>query len=113
VGLLVVTGDGLRHLRRLGFDQAELHGLVAVGLCGLALHDHAWTGLQHRRRLDGPVLGEQLRHADFSADDSGDHGYFPCSFPNALISTSTPAGRSSFISASTVCGVGSKMSMSR
>jgi hypothetical protein len=30
-----------------------------------------------------------------------------------LISTSTPAGRSSFINASTVCGVGSKMSISR
>src|ERR1017187_119678 len=34
-------------------------------------------------------------------------------FPNALISTSTPAGRSSFISASTVCWVGSRMSKSR
>ena len=33
--------------------------------------------------------------------------------PNALISTSTPAGRSSFISASTVCCVGSSMSNSR
>src|SRR5271163_823262 len=36
-----------------------------------------------------------------------------CSLPNALISTSTPAGRSSFIRASTVCGVGSKMSSRR
>src|SRR5215471_13885326 len=36
-----------------------------------------------------------------------------CSFPNALISTSTPAGRSSFMSASTVWGVGSRMSISR
>src|ERR1039457_364547 len=34
-------------------------------------------------------------------------------FPNALISTSTPAGRSSFIKASTVCWVGSRMSSSR
>src|SRR5215207_7630386 len=32
---------------------------------------------------------------------------------NALISTSTPAGRSSFMSASTVCGVGSRMSIRR
>src|SRR5580698_9524251 len=39
-------------------------------------------------------------------------GYL-CSFPNALISTSTPAGRSSFISASTVCCVGSRISSSR
>src|SRR5215475_7769196 len=33
--------------------------------------------------------------------------------PYSLISTSTPAARSSFISASTVCGVGSMMSKSR
>src|SRR5215207_3932251 len=39
--------------------------------------------------------------------------HFYLSLPNALISTSTPAGRSSFISASTVCGVGSRMSISR
>src|SRR5215813_1224431 len=39
--------------------------------------------------------------------------FYLCSLPNALISTSTPAGRSSFISASTVCGVGSRMSSSR
>ena len=38
---------------------------------------------------------------------------YACSLPNALISTSTPAGRSSFISASTVCDVGSKMSIRR
>src|SRR5439155_7013852 len=41
------------------------------------------------------------------------HMVYLCSFPNALISTSTPAGRSSFISASTVCGVGSRMSSKR
>src|SRR5437879_9702104 len=41
------------------------------------------------------------------------HLTYLCSLPNALISTSTPAGKSSFISASTVWGVGSKMSMSR
>src|SRR4029077_4797988 len=40
--------------------------------------------------------------------------YFPvCSRPNALISTSTPGGRSSFINASTVSGVGSRISISR
>ena len=36
-----------------------------------------------------------------------------CSRPNALISTSTPGGRSNFISASTVSGVGSKISINR
>src|SRR4029453_4519196 len=33
--------------------------------------------------------------------------------PHSLISTSTPAGRSSFMSESTVCGVGSTMSSRR
>src|SRR5204863_793445 len=67
----------------------------------------------------GAVRVEDLRHAEFSADDACDHlnsgeqAPYLCSFPNALISTSTPAGRSSFISASTVCGVGSKISISR
>src|ERR1700752_277812 len=63
--------------------------------------------------MHAAVGPEQLRHADFLADQSSDHGYLPCSFPNALLSTSTPAGKSSFISASTVCGVGSRMSISR
>src|SRR5207253_6575310 len=39
-------------------------------------------------------------------------GYLPFG-PKALISTSTPAGRSSFISASTVSCVGSRISSSR
>src|SRR6266478_5471356 len=38
--------------------------------------------------------------------------YFPAC-PKALISTSTPGGKSSFINASTVSGVGSRISMSR
>ena len=40
------------------------------------------------------------------------HDYL-CSLPKALISTSTPAGKSSFIKASTVCCVGSRMSSRR
>src|SRR6185503_20657923 len=97
----------------LRLDEPELYGLVAVLLGRLHLRDDARPRLQHGRRMHAAVRSEQLRHADFLADQSSDHGYLPCSFPNALISTSTPAGRSSFISASTVCGVGSKMSISR
>src|SRR6185437_12836416 len=40
-------------------------------------------------------------------------GAYLCSLPKALISTSTPAGRSSFMSASMVCGVGSSRSRRR
>src|SRR6266699_1196366 len=48
-----------------------------------------------------------------TAEGGCPHMVYLCSFPKALISTSTPAGRSSFISASTVCGVGSRMSSKR
>src|SRR6185436_20403892 len=94
-------------------DEPDLQGFVAVVLDRLHLRHHARACLQHGCRMDTAVGIEQLRHPDFLADESVDHGYFPCSFPKALISTSTPAGRSSFINASTVCGVGSKMSISR
>ena len=73
VGFLVVARERLAHLRRLAVDQPDLHRLVAVGRRGLALHDHARTRLDDRRRNDRAVLGEQLRHADFSANDSCDH----------------------------------------
>ena len=60
----------------------------------------------HKRLLD-------LRHPDLSTDQAVDHLSIPSRVheacwdgPKALISTSTPAGRSSFINASTVSGVG-------
>src|SRR4029078_2407539 len=77
---------------------------------------------------DRAVGGEDLRHAYLAPNDSIHHVSFQlpaasvrlpasssylCSLANALISTSTPAGRYSVISASTVCGVGSKMSIRR
>src|SRR4029077_14627376 len=103
---------------------------VGVLLAALALHDHAGPGLDDGVGDRLPVLRVDLRHSDLASDDSVDGhrcslarrsaplpgssldvaprrsdlvGYFACSFPNALISTSTPAGRSSFMSASTVC----------
>src|SRR5262249_55642619 len=97
----------------LRLDEPELYGFVAVLLGGLHLRDDARPRLQHCRRMHTTVGAEQLRHPDFFSDQSSDHRYLPCSLPNSLISTSTPAGKSSFISASTVCGVGSKMSISR
>src|SRR5687767_193950 len=114
IGLLVVAGRRLGGAaRRILLDEAQLHGFVTVDLRRLRLHHDARSRLQHGGGLERAVLEEQLRHPDFLTDDSSDHGYLPCSLPKALISTSTPAGRSSFIKASTVCGVGSKMSIRR
>jgi hypothetical protein len=67
-GLLEVALRRLVFLGRLRFDQAQLHGLIAVRLHRLGLDDHARAGFEHGRRLDGPVRREQLRHADFLAD---------------------------------------------
>src|SRR5205085_12030550 len=110
-GLLEVPLDRLADARRARLDEADLDRFVAVAGGGLGLDDDTRTGLDHRAGGDRAVRREQLRHPDLLADDAREH--YLCSFPKALISTSTPAGRSSFISASTVCGVGSKMSISR
>src|SRR3974390_3740606 len=66
---------------------------------------------QHRHRHVFAGLGEQPRHSNFLCEHSGTHCYSPR--PYSLISTSTPAARSSFIKASTVCGVGSTISSRR
>src|SRR5437868_12531347 len=109
----------------------------------LLLHHDARPRLDDRHRRDRAIFGEQLRHPNFAPDDSINHleprpmskvqclmskaqcqsltdfGHWILDFgqiyclPNALISTSTPAGRSSFMSASTVCGVGSRISINR
>src|SRR4029077_13466871 len=129
------------------FNQADLSGLVTVLRGRLMLRNHAGPCLQHRDRANIALGVEQLRHADFLAQNPCNldcHFLIPrpawlvdssptatgwscsalagsqppgarylCSFPNALISTSTPAGKSSFIKASTVCCVGSRMSSRR
>src|SRR3954471_23006842 len=116
-GLLEVAGLWLIRLRRLLLDEADLHRLIAIDVGRLALYHQAGAGLDHRHRDHRPVLDVDLRHPHLASQDSF-HGVpllaIPGGYlPNALISTSTPAGSSSFISASTVWLVGSKMSSSR
>src|SRR5205085_258787 len=93
------------------FDESELNGIVSIFLFRLLLNDDTRAGLNNGYRHSRTVSFQQLRHSDLFSQQPGDH--FACSRPNALISTSTPAGKSSFIRASTVCGVGSRMSSSR
>jgi hypothetical protein len=68
-----VPFERLAHLRRLAVDETDLHRFVAVGRRGFALHDHTRARLDDRRRNNGAVRREQLRHAEFSADDAVDH----------------------------------------
>src|SRR6516225_7049091 len=75
-------------------------------------HDLAIGQPQHRHRHVFAGLGEQPRHSDLLCEHSGTH-LVVLRGAYSLISTSTPAARSSFIKASTVCGVGSTMSRRR
>ena len=49
--------------------QADLRRFVTIFSGGLALRHHARAGLQHRDRAHVAFAVEQLRHADFFADD--------------------------------------------
>src|ERR1019366_10348594 len=93
--------------RRAWFLEAEPDRREARLLPGHDLRDRI------RRRFDDrhgnllPRLIEDLGHPQLPADDADHRAY------STLISTSTPAGRSSFVSASTVCGRESRMSIMR
>src|SRR5579871_5493589 len=64
---------GLGQLRLLHqFDQADLRRLVTVFGRRLMLCNHARAGLQHRHGAHIALRVEQLRHADFFAQNSGD-----------------------------------------
>src|SRR5205807_6385162 len=77
---------------------------VAVGVHGLHAHDGARPRFDHGHRGHLARLGvEDLGHAQLLAEDAF----------HSLISISTPAGRSSLISESTVFGVGEWMSIRR
>ena len=70
-GLREVPELGLRELPLGDRVERELHGVVAVGVDGLHLHDRARTGLDHgdgRHRTGLRV--EDLRHAELLAEDS-------------------------------------------
>src|SRR5438105_7686923 len=103
-GLAELAEPRLRHPGLGHRVEGELDGLVAVGLDGLHADDRIRPGLdhRHRRHLAG-LRVEDLGHAELLAEDAF----------HSLISMSTPAGRSSRISESTVFGVGEWMSIRR
>ena len=72
--LLQVAELGLRELALGDGVERELHGVVAVGVRDLHLHDRARAGLDHGDRGDRTRLRvEDLRHAELSAEDSLGH----------------------------------------
>src|SRR5208337_4109768 len=109
----------------LGAADAELHGGVAVLLLRPVRDDLTAVELENRDRHMFARIGEDAGHSDLLRDNARPHDPIPSlgarfrraaripHLPYSLISTSTPAARSSFINASTVCGVGSTMSRTR
>src|SRR5690606_9825869 len=93
----------------LGLAGAELDGGVAVLFLGAHGDDLAAGELQDGHRDMAAVFLEDAGHAHLLRDDAGTHHF--SSFN--LMSTWTPAARSSLPSASTVWGVGSTMSSRR
>ena len=61
-------------------DQADLRRVVSVFGLRLVLRDHAGPGLQNGGRMHVALVVEELRHADFLAQNSG---YF-CHFSSPL-----------------------------
>src|SRR5262249_17781192 len=115
LGRREIAAVGFSHVVALARARAKLNGDVAVLVLG-AMRDHLAVGeAEHRHRHVLAAVGKDARHPDFLCDDPGTHlaSSFSSHLSQSLISTSTPAARSSFISASTVCGVGSTMSSSR
>src|SRR3954469_24191519 len=87
--------------------EADLDGVIAILLGCLFLYHEARSGLDDRARDQRAVVGEHLGHPPLLANYSFDCHVVHlgtlmrvrvCYFPNALISTSTPAGSSSFMS---------------
>src|SRR5690606_15011399 len=113
-GLGEVTGHRLVDLACLDLAEADLDGVVAIGL-GLADLSHdVGRGSDHGDGNNLVVLVPHLGHAELGAQQPL-HVSFESHLlgPQSLISMSTPAGRSRRISESTVFGVGSMMSMRR
>src|SRR5688500_17675931 len=101
IGLLEMPIHRLGHAFGLNeFDESKLHRVVAIFLGCLLLNDDARPRLHDGHRNNGSIVLDQLGHSDFLTNESVNHmspDYFACSLPNALISTSTTAGRPSFI----------------
>src|SRR3954447_13816758 len=121
-GLGKLAALRLRQIYGLAASRAELQRGVTVLLAGAVTQHLAIAQLEHGHRDVLTGLGKDPCHPDLLCDHSGAHRRASClsvrysrtgSKNQSLISTSTPAARSSFISASTVCGVGSTMSRRR
>src|SRR5699024_2690789 len=96
----------------------DLDSVVAIVFYGANLGHNAWPSLDDGHRYNAVFLVKDLSHAELLAQNALDlvsHYYFSTKvlFVDHWILTSTLAGRSMRMRASTVFGVGSRMSMRR
>src|SRR5208337_4444276 len=108
VGLGEMAALAAGDAAELFFAEGNLHGFIAVSRRGLQLGDGAWTERQHGGSAHAAGGVGHLGHPYFFSNQSGQHRPY-----SSLISTSTPAARSSLPSASMVCWVGSRTSSRR
>ena len=106
----VLTRQRLVDLAGTDFAVGQLHRAVPVNLRSTDAGHHVRPGLDHRHGDNAVVLVEHLRHAQLGAQNALSRH---CSQLSYWMLTSTLAGRSMRISASTVFGVGSRMSIRR
>src|SRR5690606_41619496 len=102
----------LLRLQRNGFTGGILELFGANRTAG---DDLAAGEIEHGDRRMRAVFTEDAHHADLARDDASATGLLLSHRyqPSTWIWTSTAAERSSFISASTVCGVGWTISSTR
>src|SRR5574341_1538832 len=98
-GLFKVGGHGLVNAAFLSFIEPDLIGVVAVGFFSLDLNYLAGAGFYDGHGHNFAVVAKDAHHAQFFSE------YFFHLVYQVFISTSTPAGKSNFIKASTVAGV--------
>jgi hypothetical protein len=72
-GLLEVAEFALGEALFFLSAEAELNGVLAVGLEGLDLHHRAGTCFDDRDRNDGVFAVVYLGHPDFFAEEGGYH----------------------------------------
>src|SRR5581483_39566 len=108
------------HAMLFHFVESDLRRLIPLLLGGLDLNDLARPHFEDGHRNQLSPFRENLGHSHFISNQPVNHFFIPTlqdRFTDALvyslISTLTPAERFSFISASTVSGVGSKISIRR
>ena len=103
LGLFVLT-----RFFRLQLDRFARGVLECFGVDSAAADNLTTCEIKNRDGRVRAVFTENAHHADLARDDASTTGGFFAhrDQPRTWICTSTPADRSSFISASTVCGVG-------